>query len=105
MEWDSLLDEPAGESMPQGVEDHTLAWISYPVVEAQLRYALHKDARDLRSLFPVCCGEEQTMVILNSVTLLQHRLDWSIYERKAVLAVFGIANQDLAIVEVDVSLG
>ena len=43
------------------------------------------------------------MVILNSVTLFQHRLDWSVYERKAVLAVFGIANQDLAIVEVDVT--
>ena len=45
------------------------------------------------------------MVILNSVTLFQHRLDWSIYEGKAVLAVLGIANQDLAIVEVDVALG
>lgn len=62
MEWDTLLDESAGESVPQ--------------------YAV---------------------VILNSVTLFQHRLDWSIYERKEVLVILGIANQDLAIAEVNVT--
>ena len=102
MERNALLDKPARKSVPERMKDHFLARIIHPGVEAEFFHTVPEGTGDLSAFLPCCSREEEAFLVLPRETPFKHRFDWLCQKGKAVLTVFGIANQDLAISKIDV---
>ena len=77
MERNALLDAPARKSMPESMENYSLARIIHPGVEAKFFHAVPKSTGNLNAFFPRCSREEEALLVLPIKAELQHRFDWS----------------------------